>query len=98
MRPDFIVVDFGCGNRAYAQDCVDVRRQLTVLKSKVAKVIGIDIDPGARANPFINKFYLLNSNRWPFKDELINICICDSVIEHLKNPELFLKKPAGSLK
>jgi hypothetical protein len=47
--PHHVVVDFGCGQGAHATDPVPVRLGLRVLKGKVSKVIGLDVDPRARA-------------------------------------------------
>lgn len=62
IKPSFIVVDFGCGRGSYKDDPVVIRRQLRILKGKVYKVIGLDIDPAAVENPFIDEFYLLKSD------------------------------------
>jgi SAM-dependent methyltransferase len=56
-------------------------------QGKVAKVIGIDIDPNARLNPTINEFRIPAGERWPVEDRSANLIVCDYVIEHLRDPE-----------
>lgn len=56
LRPDFTVLDVGCGRGNYKNDSVSVRKNLRILKGKVSKVIGIDIDDTSINNPFIDEF------------------------------------------
>jgi SAM-dependent methyltransferase len=98
-----VVVDFGCGTGTYGLDPVDYRRQLRILKGKVSKVIGLDVDKDAQNNPYVDDFLLLTSPRWDLSDNTADVCIADSVLEHLKNPEIFFAecnrviKPNGYL-
>jgi SAM-dependent methyltransferase len=87
-----VVVDFGCGRGAHRDDPVRIRRELKIFKGKVSKVIGLDIDPVAEQNPFIDDFYLLNSDQWPLQDNSVDICISDAVLEHLERPESFFSE------
>lgn len=100
---DDIVVDIGCGRGAYGDDSIRYRRNLRILKDKCKKVIGLDIDPRAASNPFINEFYLIGNETWPLESESVNLCLCDYVLEHLSNPDAFFQecyrilKPGGYL-
>jgi len=91
-EPSFTVADFGCGRGAHQDDPVRIRRQLRVLRGKVAKVIGLDIDPVARTNPFIDEFHLLTDPRWPMLDSSVDLCIADTVLEHLEEPDDFFSE------
>lgn len=84
-----VVIDFGCGAGTYAQDPVDYRRKLRILKGKAAKVIGLDVDEAAQNNPYVDNFLLVTSPRWELPDNTADVCIADNVLEHLKNPEDF---------
>jgi len=104
VTPDSIVVDFGCGIGAYREDPVQIRRELRVLKGKVRKVVGLDIDAAAAANPFVDEFLLLGEEGlWPLPSHQADLVLCDNVLEHLERPELFFQeaarvlKPGGSL-
>ncbi len=92
LDPSFVVLDVGCGRGAYKEDPVPLRKSLRVLKGKVAKVIGIDVDQSARKNPFLDEFRLVQGYPWPVESNSINLIVCDNVLEHIENPDqLFLE-------
>ena len=82
-----IVIDFGCGRGQHSEDPLVFRRDLQCLKGKVAKVIGIDVDPNASSNPTVDEFRMLTEKKWPVEDRSANLVVCDYVIEHLQTPE-----------
>ena len=92
--PESVVLDVGCGRGEYADDPVSVRKELRIRRGKCAKVIGIDVDPAAEANPFIDEFHLLESQRWCVDDQSIDTCICDTVLEHVEDPDRFFAEAA----
>ena len=81
-----VVLDFGCGRGICDKDPLQIRRELKIFKGRCKKVIGIDIDETARNNPFIDEFHLLKNNRVPLGDRSVDMCVCDSVLEHVENP------------
>jgi SAM-dependent methyltransferase len=93
-----LVLDLGCGRGEYAEDPVKIRREIRVFKGKVKKVIGIDVDPAAQENPFIDEFHLLNGNQLPLEDNSVDLCIADCVLEHLDNPESFFSESQRVIK
>jgi|YelNatPaOPRAMG01_1025707.scaffolds.fasta_scaffold03485_7 SAM-dependent methyltransferase len=98
LQPSFVVLDFGCGRGAYRDDPVAIRRDLRILRGKVAKVVGLDVDPTAEQNPFVDEFFLLKTERWPLQDDSIDLCLCDNVLEHLNAPEAFFSEARRVLK
>ncbi len=54
-------------------------------------------------NSFLDEFRLLREDRWPVEDASIDLCISDSVLEHVREPETFFAecrrviKPGGYL-
>jgi len=98
LNPSSVVLDFGCGRGAYGEDPVEVRRDLRILKGKAARVVGIDVDSDAMANPFLDKFHLLTGDEWPVADDSVDLCLCDCVIEHLEKPDLFFCEARRVLK
>jgi SAM-dependent methyltransferase len=93
LQPSFNVVDFGCGRGKYAEDPIPFRRYLRVLKERVSTVIGVDVDEVGRTNPTIDEFRLLEPGRpWPFDDRSMDMIICNSVMEHLPDPEVFFQE------
>lgn len=99
VQRDFVVLDVGCGRGVdLITDTVRYRRELRTLRGNCAKVIGIDIDPAAGTNPGIDEFRLITQETWPVDDESINLVLCDFVLEHIDNPNLFFKELSRVLK
>ncbi len=98
VRPDSVVVDFGCGRGAYSGDPIPFRRDLRIFKGKVQRVIGLDTSPSGAANPFLDEFHCLDESRWPLEDETADLVICDNVLEHLLAPEAFFAEARRALK
>lgn len=92
LTPDSVVLNIGCGRGACADDPVHVRRDLQVLKGTCARVIGIDVDEGARANPFVDEFRLIEGAGWPVEDATVDLCVCDYVLEHVQDPDAFFSE------
>lgn len=96
--PEAVVVDFGCGRGAYDDDPIPFRRDLRILKGKVRQVIGLDANPEAAENPFLDAFYRLEEARWPLDDNSADLCVCDNVLEHLPEPGVFFQEARRVLK
>lgn len=87
-----VVLDVGCGRGGYGKDPIRVRRELRILRGKCRKVIGIDIDQAAEDNPFLDEFRLIEGRQWPLEDASVDVCVCDHVLEHVEDPELFFSE------
>jgi len=85
-----VILDVGCGRGEYAEDRVELRRELRIFKGKYGRVIGIDVDEAGRKNPFLDEFHLLKEARWPVMDASVDLCIADCVMEHVTEPDGFL--------
>lgn len=96
--PQSIVVDFGCGRGAYAGDPVPFRRGLRIFKGKVGQVIGLDANPAAAENPFLDSFHSLDRPRWPLEDDTVDLILCDNVLEHLPEPSAFFREARRALR
>jgi SAM-dependent methyltransferase len=103
IDPAAVVLDVGCGRGSYAEDPVSVRRELRCFKGKCRRVIGIDPDDGARGNPCLDEFRLMTGAQWPLPDRSVDLCLADTVLEHVEVPELFFSecrrvlRPGGHL-
>jgi SAM-dependent methyltransferase len=95
MRPDSVVLDVGCGRGLAEDDPTPIHRTLQILRGHCAKVIGIDVDPGAAANPCIDEFRLIGDH-WPASD--VDLIVSDCVLEHVGEPRAFFKEAARVLK
>jgi SAM-dependent methyltransferase len=97
------VLDVGCGRGAYDDDPVAVRRDIRIFKGKVARVIGIDVDPAGATNPFLDEFRFFDGGEWPLSESSIDVVVADCVLEHVANPRLFFQnarrvlRPDGAL-
>jgi SAM-dependent methyltransferase len=90
IEPDSLVIDFGCGRGQYQDDPVPWRRNLRILKNKGKRVIGLDVDPAATTNPYIDEYLEIGPRgAWPIADGSVDVVVCDSVIEHLDDPNAF---------
>ncbi len=90
-RPHFRVLDFGCGRGAQSEDPIPWRREMRTLRGRVARVIGLDVDPVGAENPTLDEFHQLDpqAGTWPVESSSVNLIICDNVIEHLPDPARF---------
>ena len=89
-RPDSVVLDFGCGRGVGADDAIPFRRQLRQLRGKVGRVVGVDVDESCAANPLIDEFCLITEGgSLPLRNKSVDICLCDAVLEHLRDPATF---------
>lgn len=89
LDPSYAVLDVGCGRGSYSEGSVPFLTNLKTLKGKVAQVIGIDVDPRAKVNPFLDDFRLIQGNSWPVDNDSIDLIVCDFVIEHIKDSHAF---------
>jgi SAM-dependent methyltransferase len=103
LTPTATVVDYGCGRGAYGNDRIPFRRSLRILKGKAGRVIGLDVDPYAAQNPFVDEFHLLECVPWPLPAGCAQLVVCDNVLEHLAEPAEFFGEatrilaPGGTL-
>ena len=90
LDPSFTVLDIGCGRGAYAEDPLEFRRNLRTLRGKCHRLIGLDVDPHARVNSCLDEFHLVQpGQKWPIETESIDLCLSDSVLEHVAEPDHF---------
>lgn len=99
LKPDSIAVDVGCGRGTQADDPVRIRRELRTLRGKCRRVIGLDVDPAAAENPFIDEFGLIGPDlRWPLDDAAADLAVADFALEHVTDPDKFFGEAARVLR
>jgi SAM-dependent methyltransferase len=99
LRPEMTLLDVGCGRGAgLLDDPVEFRRKLRTVRGKCQKVIGIDVDEGAKQNPGIDEFRTLADGRWPVDNEGVDLIISDFVMEHIKDPYCYFAEVKRVLK
>lgn len=83
VRPDSVVVDFGAGRGRQAEIYPEAR-----LKGRVARVIGLDIDPAVMTNPYLDEAHVIDPNgKLPVADASADILFAYAVLEHVEFPE-----------
>lgn len=94
-----VVFDVGCGRGCRVDDPSSYRRAMQDLRGPGRTVIGVDLDPNAASNPYIDEFRLLELNRpWPAEDESVALIYCDYVLEHVEKPGAFFDEVARVLR
>ena len=89
-----IVLDVGAGkgkNNTYS------------LKGNCQEIVGIDLEPGVRENPLLDRGVVGSALEMPFPDETFDVIFCIYVLEHIADPPSLvgelrrLLKPGGVL-
>jgi SAM-dependent methyltransferase len=89
LRPDALILDVGAGAGIVSQ--MDFRGQ-------VARVVGIDPDPRVRDNPYLDEAYIGVAERTPFAEGSFDLVFADNVLEHIADPDEFLREVRRILK
>jgi SAM-dependent methyltransferase len=95
LPEDGVALDIGCGRGTQDDDPVGIRRDLRILRGHCRRVIGIDVDPVAAENRFIDEFRPIDpGSSWPVQDASIDLALADFVVEHIADPESFFAEAA----
>lgn len=89
LKSSFVVVDLGAGRGGWFADgdVSDYQRSLRLLKGKVSKVIGVDVDESVLSNASTDENFVMEAGRIPLADASVDVVIADFVLEHLGDPE-----------
>ena len=98
LETSSVLLDLGCGRGAASEDPLAWRRELLTFRGRCSRVIGADVDPAAAANPLIDEFSLIENGRLSLPDQSVDICVSNSVLEHVEDVELFLAECGRVLK
>lgn len=89
LYKDMHVLDFGAGRGAWFEDdqCA-YRKALRLLKGKVHKVSGCDLDSAVANNRSLDEAFILTlGQHLPIDDSSIDVIVADYVFEHVDDPE-----------
>ncbi|MCB1021900.1 MAG: class I SAM-dependent methyltransferase [Acidobacteria bacterium] len=90
LRPGMTVVDVGCGDGGVKPFPWEQHRRV--------RLIGLDPDPAAEANPMLDDFRLLDPEReWPVETGGADLVLARYVLEHVARPEAFLAEARRAL-
>lgn len=98
-----VLLNLGAGRgRAALLEPSPFRRKLQLMRGRVKRVIGIDVDDAIRNNPDVDEAHVIDPfGAWPIEDESIDLILSDHVLEHVEDPEPFIReihrvlKPGG---
>ena len=94
-----IVLDLGAGRGDWYLDNNNrIAKQIQFLKNDVKKFYAADVDSLVLKNKASSKNLIIKNGKIPLKDKSIDIIICDWVLEHVENPDLFYKEVNRILK
>jgi SAM-dependent methyltransferase len=89
VGPQSVVLDFGAGRGAgLVENRCEYRRSLIRLRGKVARVIGVDVDPAIFGNPGLDEAHRIEPGAaLPLDDASVDLILPDYVFEHIAEPE-----------
>jgi len=85
LGSDQLVLDFGAGRgAAYYEDSSSYRKSLRDLRGNGRRIIGADVDPVVRSNPWVDESVVMEiGSPLPFPDGTFDLIISDSTFEHI---------------
>jgi SAM-dependent methyltransferase len=87
LGPNQVVLDFGAGRgAAYHEDSSAYRKGLRDLRGEGRRIIGADVDPVVRTNPWVDDAVVITMDApLPFQDSTFDLILSDSTFEHIQD-------------
>jgi SAM-dependent methyltransferase len=99
LQPHIKVLDLGAGRGAWRHEDHSLwRRGLREIGGKVAEYIGADVDEAVLTNPTTSRNLVIRDGTLPLGDEVIDLIICDYVLEHITDVDVFRNEVSRVLK
>jgi 2-polyprenyl-3-methyl-5-hydroxy-6-metoxy-1,4-benzoquinol methylase len=98
LKPEFTVLDLGGGRGEWMEDDCNIRKSLRLIKGKVKKVIAADIDPIVMQNKSADEYLIIDNNFENLPSNSYDLIICDWVLEHIEQPQIFFNNIKRILK
>ncbi len=94
-----VVAEVGCGRGALIDVDQPSGAPWQDLRGDGRVVIGIDPEPVGAQNPAIDEFRLIGEDgRWPLEDASVDLAVSDFVLEHVTDPQAFVRELARVLR
>lgn len=99
LTPESVVVDFGAGRGGFMDEPDSWLRQLQLLRGKVARVVGVDVDPVVKENPSLDEAQVWTpGNPIDLPDGSVDLILSDYTFEHVDDPALVVAELQRILK
>jgi SAM-dependent methyltransferase len=87
VTPESVVVDFGAGRGGFMDEPDSYARRLRLLKGRVRKVIGVDVDPVVMENSSVDVAMVWQPGAaLDIPDESVDVVLSDFTFEHIDDP------------
>ena len=77
IRKDSTILDLGAG--------AGIIEQMN-FRGSGRMVVGLDLDPRVKKNPYLDEAFVANGEQMPFEAEAFDTVVSNNVLEHLANP------------
>lgn len=99
LEPEMTVVDLGAGRGRSLLGEDIITRRLRRFQGKVRKVIGIDVDDAIAEHPYLDERHVVKVGApYPLGSESVDLIVCDWVLEHVTDPQSFVREIQRVLK
>lgn len=89
LKSEMTIVDFGAGRGLVADHPPSYLRDLKILRGRVAKVIGVDVDPAVLSNETVDQAFVIDGDgSIPLPNESVDLVFSCATFEHLDDPRL----------
>lgn len=99
VTPNMRVLDLGAGRGAWFNDSCVYRRNLQLLRGRVARVVGCDVSDAVLENPSIDEAHVIKPGGYvPFPDGHFDLIVSDWTLEHIEDPTAYATEVARLLR
>jgi SAM-dependent methyltransferase len=99
LKPTHTVLDLGAVRGAwFFEDQCAYRKTIRDIRSRVERLVGVDVDPIVLTNPTTNENLVIHNGRIPLSDQSVDVILADYVCEHIQNPRDFCAELTRVLK